>query len=37
MTNRHVETDIGLVVPRGKEGREEGKRSDYAYVCGDGW
>ena len=28
MTNKHIATEIGLVVTRREEGREEGKRSD---------
>ena len=36
MTNKHVETEIGLVVTRGEGGREEGERGDWAHVRGNG-
>ena len=34
--NNHIETEIGLVVTRGEERRQEGERGDQAGVCADG-
>ena len=35
-TNKHTETEIGLMVTRGEGGREERETGDQAPVCGHG-
>ena len=37
ITNKHVDTEISLVVTGGDVEMEEGERGDWAHVCGDGW